>query len=155
MYNTFSNESVVSRINNGEMGLLNAPDEFLKMLDLAAEARKDTEGYFEIFKDGKILPLGLVKGMAIFHIAKILEKSNFFNYIVNIGGDIQTGGLDEMNKKWEIEILNAFVRSKAANSALLKSTPEDVNKLDAETDVPVTEAGTEERLSVNSSYEKS
>ncbi len=109
VFSPFSKDSEISRINRGEILLENYSAEMKEVLFLAEKTKKDTVGFFDIaVTPGKINPVGIVKGWAIQNAAKILENKGFKNFFVDIGGDIQTKGLNRANQKWKIGIRNPF-----------------------------------------------
>jgi thiamine biosynthesis lipoprotein len=86
---------------------------------LAEETKQRTNGFFDIKKpsssssDELLLgrqydPSGIVKGLAIWNAAKILELRGFENFYIDAGGDIQTHGKNASNEKWSVGIKNPF-----------------------------------------------
>ncbi len=109
IFSPFRESSETCRINRGEILPENYSAEMKEILVLAEQTKKETNGFFNIeTTPGKINPVGIVKGWAIFKAAQILEKKGFENFYVDIGGDIQTKGLNSEGKKWKIGIRNPF-----------------------------------------------
>lgn len=109
IFSPFRDTSETCRINRGEILPSNSSAEMKEILLLAEKTKKETNGFFNIeTTPGKINPVGIVKGWAIYNAAKILEKKGFKNFYVDIGGDIQTRGLNHEGKKWKIGIRNPF-----------------------------------------------
>lgn len=109
IFSPFKGDSETSKINRGEIASENYSAEMKEILFLAEKTKKETHGFFNIKNEpGKINPVGIVKGWAIYNAAKILEKKSFENFYIDIGGDIQTKGLNYENKKWQIGIRNPF-----------------------------------------------
>src|SRR5689334_15659150 len=65
IFSTYKEESEISRFNNGLIKYKDLSDEVKKVLELCEETKKETDGYFDIEREGKIDPSGLVKGYAI------------------------------------------------------------------------------------------
>ncbi|EKD43829.1 MAG: hypothetical protein ACD_72C00101G0004 [uncultured bacterium] len=109
IFSPYRETSETCRINRNEILPKNYSDEMKEILTLAEKTKRETNGFFDIeIIPGKINPVGIVKGWAIYNAAKILEKKGFKNFYVDIGGDIQTSGLNHENKKWQIGIRNPF-----------------------------------------------
>ncbi len=107
-FSTYKNESEITLINSGKL----TDDEYSKdmklILELSEETKKQTNGYFDIYHEGKCDPSGLVKGWAIFNAAKILKDRRLANYYIEAGGDIQVSGKNSQGKNWKIGIRNPF-----------------------------------------------
>ena len=110
-FSTYKKDSEISRINRGELGESDYSDEMREVFALAEQTKKDTNGFFNITKpDGSIDPSGLVKGWAIRNAAQLIERMGFANYLLDVGGDIQLGGVDELGEPWTVGIRNPFNR---------------------------------------------
>ena len=108
-FSTYKEDSEISRINRGELMTEDYSEEMREVFILSEETKKITNGYFNIQKkNGLYDPSGLVKGWAINNGAKILREMGCRNFYVDIGGDIQTAGLNEEGEKWSIGIRNPF-----------------------------------------------
>lgn len=108
-FSPFKETSEVSRINRGEILPVNYSAEMKEVLRLAEQTRIDTDGFFNIeTTPGKINPVGLVKGWAIYQAAQILKEKGFKNFYLEIAGDIQIAGLNHEGQKWRIGIRNPF-----------------------------------------------
>jgi thiamine biosynthesis lipoprotein len=94
-FSTYKEDSEISRINRGELAL-------------AERTKKATDGYFDIRRDGRCDPSGIVKGWAIFNAAEILREKGCQNYYVDAGGDIQVAGKNARGQDWRVGIQNPF-----------------------------------------------
>ncbi len=111
-FSVFKETSEISKINNGQWPEKNWSADMKEIFRLAAEAKKQTNGYFDIRKpDGQYDPSGLVKGWAIWQAAKILEKDGFQNFYVDAGGDIQVAGKNSNGEDWSVGIKNPINQS--------------------------------------------
>ncbi len=118
-FSTYKQESEISRINRGEVAPAQYSPEMQKIFALAAETKKDTDGYFDIEvprrlpagRQGSIDPSGLVKGWAIREATRLIEKMGYSNYFVDVAGDIQSRGQDSSGQDWTIGIRNPFNRT--------------------------------------------
>lgn len=107
-FSTYKPESEISRMNRGELTLADASDETRLVFALADQTKQVTRGYFDIAHGGKIDPSGLVKGWAIQQVANRLAERGFREYMVDIGGDIQTAGRNQAGRAWRLGIQNPF-----------------------------------------------
>lgn len=106
LFNTFRDDSEISKINRGELKVSQYSQEVNEIFRLAEKTKLETLGYFDINREGKIDPLGIVKGWAIKNGAEMLKKSGYKKYFVDAGGDIQAEG-----KNWRVGIRNPFNRN--------------------------------------------
>jgi thiamine biosynthesis lipoprotein len=109
-YSTYKPDSEISMINKG-LPEASWSDEMKRVLKLCEETKRQTMGYFDIEKDGKLDPSGLVKGWAIRNAANILKKHGVKNFFIDAGGDIQVCGTNKDGEPWIIGVRNPFDRS--------------------------------------------
>lgn len=107
-FSTYKEESEISQINRQQITLAEASDEMRSIFFLAEETRLATDGYFDIQRNGKIDPSGLVKGWAIQNAADLLQQWGFHNYYVDAGGDMQVAGHNAQGKAWRLGIRSPF-----------------------------------------------
>ncbi|HSX40661.1 MAG TPA: FAD:protein FMN transferase [Candidatus Saccharimonadales bacterium] len=107
-FSTYKNSSVISKINNGLLSQKNVSKEVAQVLARCEQTKRETGGFFNAWKNGKLDPSGLVKGYAIYHGAQMLHKFGFKNFAVEIAGDVQVFGTNEEKKPWRIGIQNPF-----------------------------------------------
>lgn len=110
VFSTYTPTSEISRINADSLHITDASDEVKKIFSLCDSTREETNGYFDMRKDGKIDPSGIVKGYAIHEAASIVRKKGYSNFFIEIAGDIEVEGKNENNEKWKIGIENPFNR---------------------------------------------
>jgi len=108
-FSTYKDGSEISKINKGLLKLNEASEEMKKVLRLCEETKEETKGYFDVEKNGKIDPSGLVKGYAIWQASLVLEKKGYKNFYVEIAGDGEVRGLNN-GEVWRIGIENPFNR---------------------------------------------
>jgi FAD:protein FMN transferase len=109
-FSTYKEESEISRINNHQLKADRYSNDMKIVLKLCEQTKLETDGYFNIIRNGRLDPSGLVKGWAIFNAANLIEKWGFENFFVDAGGDIQTHGKNENGQPWKIGIRNPFDR---------------------------------------------
>lgn len=115
-FSPFKPTSELSQINSQKILPSQASPEMKLILKLCQQTKKDTQGYFDIFHNGKIDTSGVVKGWAIHEAAKLLKKLGSKKFFVNAGGDIQAVG-----KKWTFGIQNPFNRSEIVKTVTIKN----------------------------------
>lgn len=109
-FSAFKETSEITKINKGELKEKDYSVDMKIVLDLCQKTKDETNGYFNIKKEDKLDPSGLVKGWAIYEASKILKKQGFENFYIDAGGDIQTYGLNAESKPWRVGIRNPFNR---------------------------------------------
>lgn len=103
-FSTYKPDSEISRINAGlKEDFWN--ERVKEVIRLCRQTAKLTAGYFDINRNGKIDPSGLVKGWSIHEASKILSPK-FNNYYIEAGGDIEVSGFNSDNQPWRIGIRN-------------------------------------------------
>jgi thiamine biosynthesis lipoprotein len=101
-FSTYKKTSEITKINNGLLKTQEYSTDMKKIFQLAAQTKKETNGYFDIQQNNHIDPSGIVKGWAIHNTAGIFKKEGFSKYYVEAGGDIEVAGT------WTIGIRNPF-----------------------------------------------
>lgn len=106
-YSPYKPSSEVSRINEG------LPEdqwsgEMKEILQLCEQTKRQTRGYFDVYRKGRLDPSGLVKGWAINNAAGRLRDRGFRNFYVEAGGDVQVSGLNQDGQPWSVGIRNPF-----------------------------------------------
>lgn len=108
-FSTYKESSEISRLNRGELLASQASEALKTILTLSEQTRQETQGYFDIQRNGIYDPSGIVKGWAIQNAAQMLEKRGFHHSYIDAGGDIQLAG-NNHGKPWRIGIRNPFNR---------------------------------------------
>lgn len=107
-FSTYQAGSEISKINRGELSLIQASADMQTIFALAEQTRLETDGFFDIHHNGAYDPSGIVKGWAIARAAQILTDRGWKNFYVDAGGDIQAVGLNDRGQKWRVGIRNPF-----------------------------------------------
>lgn len=108
-YSTYKPDSEISKINRG-LPESEWSEEMRQVLEMCEQTKRQTGGYFDIKRSGKIDPSGLVKGWAIHNAAKLLREKGIENFYIDAGGDVQTSGANDEGQPWKIGIRNPFNR---------------------------------------------
>jgi thiamine biosynthesis lipoprotein len=107
-FSTYKETSEISRLNNGELTEEDLSVDMREVLLLAEVTKKETDGYFDMERDGYKDPSGIVKGWAIWRAAQQLLAVGYQNFYIDAGGDIQAYGLNESGEPWRIGIRHPF-----------------------------------------------
>lgn len=107
-FSTYKPNSEISRINSRAITLAQASHDMRTIFALAERTKQETNGYFDITRDGIYDPSGVVKGWAIYHAAQIMRLAGCRNFYVDAGGDIQADGKNSQRQPWRIGIRNPF-----------------------------------------------
>jgi FAD:protein FMN transferase len=108
-FSTYKETSEISRLNRGELTEDECSQDVRTILALAEQTRRETDGYFDIRRDGAFDPSGIVKGWAVQNAADLLAECGFRDFYVDAGGDIQVSGTRQGNP-WRAGIRNPFDR---------------------------------------------
>jgi thiamine biosynthesis lipoprotein len=76
------------------------------VMQLAEETRQASGGYFDVYREGKFNPVGIVKGWAIQKAARLLQLAGFADFYVEAGGDAQICGRGPGGEPWRVGIRN-------------------------------------------------
>ncbi len=107
-FSTYKDDSEISAINRRELTVAQSSPDMRAVFALAEITRQETDGYFDIEREGRYDPSGLVKGWAIYHAAEILWADGFENFYVEAGGDIQAAGHNGRGEAWRVGIRHPF-----------------------------------------------
>ena len=106
-FSTFLPTSEISRINAGELHMLDASPDVVEVLDACTWLEHLSDGVFNARRpDGSIDPAGFVKGWAAERAAILLGEAGLQNFYLRIGGDIQTHGMQATGEKWRVGIVD-------------------------------------------------
>ena len=107
-FSTYKDTSAISAINAGRIALDAASAEVRAVFALAEQTRRETDGYFNIWRGDRYDPAGIVKGLAIASAADILRAAGCANFYVDAGGDIEAAGHNAEGQPWRVGIRNPF-----------------------------------------------
>lgn len=118
-FSVFRKDSEISKINSKEIEHPKYSHEMKGILDLAEKTKRESFDYFDIERNGRLNPSGIVKGWAILQAAKKLEADGIKNFYIEAGGDIQTSGVNSEGKKWQVGIRNPFDHTQIVKTLIL------------------------------------
>jgi thiamine biosynthesis lipoprotein len=93
VFSTYRDDSVISRLQRGEIDLDDCPPEVHEVLDLGERARRESHGAFDVRRtgpDGRTVldPNGVVKGWAVDRAARVLDSLPGTDFCLSAGGDL-------------------------------------------------------------------
>lgn len=109
-FSPYKKTSEVAKINQG-LPEAEWSDDMRLIVKLAEQTKAATQGYFDVWHNGRFDPSGIVKGWAIDQAAQLLHEAGRHDFYIEAGGDIAVSGYNEAGDKWNIGIRNPFERS--------------------------------------------
>jgi FAD:protein FMN transferase len=109
VFSTYRDDSDVSRLGRGEIGLEECAPEVAEVLALGAAAGRDSSGAFGVWlpgPDGRPVldPSGVVKGWAADRAAAPLRELADTDFCLSAGGDLTCRTLDPGGTPWRIGV---------------------------------------------------
>lgn len=104
VFSTYRDDSQISRLARGELGVGECDPEVAEVLELAAEAERVSEGWFSPRYRGRLDPTGIVKGWATERAARRLAAAGASGVSVNGGGDVQLLGAPGAGRPWRVGV---------------------------------------------------
>jgi len=108
-FSTYRDDSVINRMDRGELSIDQCPRDVLEVLELARQAEQQSGGAFSIHLPGpggrhRLDPSGVVKGWAVQRASLILADLDNTDFCLSAGGDMvcRTTGTDRPD--WRIGI---------------------------------------------------
>lgn len=120
-FSTYKKTSEISRINSGEIPANLYSGDIKEIFALAEKTQRETGGYYDMKKDDKLDPTGVVKGWAIQKASTILKEWGYQNFYIDAGGDIQVAGKNQSGLRWIIGIRNPFNREEVVKRVSLSN----------------------------------
>lgn len=105
MFSTYREDSVVSRLNRGQLRLADAPEEVRFVYEQCEQWRARTGGWFDSSFAGPVDPSGYVKAWAIGQASAMLQLAGSRRHSVNGGGDIYAIGSAD-DEPWTFGIVD-------------------------------------------------
>ncbi len=109
VFSTYRPDSVVCRIDRGEMTVADAPPEVAEVLAIGAEAKHHSGGAFDVWRTGPdgrdhLDPSGVVKGWAVERAGDAVRGLEDTDFCLSAGGDLTCRTLDPDTDPWLIGI---------------------------------------------------
>ena len=114
-FSTYRPDSVICRIDRGELPSEDVPAMVTWVLDRCEQLRHETNGYFDVrARDGILDPSALVKGWAVQRAADMLIEEGLRDFCLNAGGDVVTRGAPHPEQRWRVGIQHPLDRGALA-----------------------------------------
>ena len=107
VFSTYRADSFVSRLDRGEVLAAEGPPEVAEVLALGERARVESRGAFDVVRDGRLDPSGVVKGWAVERAAEPLRRLDDTDFCLSAGGDMVVRVADPDRPDWRIGIEDA------------------------------------------------
>jgi thiamine biosynthesis lipoprotein len=109
-FSPFRDDSVVCRLERGELRLADTPADVRFVLDRCDELRAATGGAFSVRARGTLDPSGFVKGWAVDRAAAILTGHGLRDLCVTAGGDVVARGGALPADRWRVGVQHPHER---------------------------------------------
>ncbi|MBN1170848.1 MAG: FAD:protein FMN transferase [Micromonosporaceae bacterium] len=103
-FSPFKPDSEICRLDRGETGVEGCSVYLAEILDACAKLWKETDGYFDIYANGRLDPCGYVKGWAAELASARLAEAGSVNHFINAGGDVRVRGHAAPGVPWHIPV---------------------------------------------------
>jgi thiamine biosynthesis lipoprotein len=107
-FSTYKDDSEITLLNQHRISLAESSEDMRIVFALAEQTKLESQGYFDIARDGAYDPSGLVKGWAIYNAAEILRQKGCKDFYVDAGGDVEAVGRNPRGENWRAGIRNPF-----------------------------------------------
>jgi len=104
----FLDTSETTRINKGLLRPETYSEDMQTVMRLAEKTRLETDGYFDVYRDGVFNPVGLVKGWAVHNAAEMLRGQSLLDFFIEAGGDVEVAGRNQTGDYWAVGIRHPF-----------------------------------------------
>ncbi len=116
LFSTFRATSQISRVNRGELALLDCADEVLEVMDACTWLEHESDGAFCARRPDPpyaLDPAGYVKGWAAERAAARLRDAGLHRWYFAVGGDLCTSGSPVDADHWSIALADPADASRA------------------------------------------
>ena len=125
-FSTYKDDSEITLINQRQITLEESSEDMRIVFALAEQTKQETQGYFDIARNGAYDPSGLVKGWAIYNAAEILRQKGCKDFYVDAGGDVEAVGKKPTGAKTgarEFGILSTRTKSSKCFPSAIAESP--------------------------------
>ena len=125
VFSTFRPDSEISRINRGDLHLLDASREVIDVLDACSFLESISDGAFSArTRAGTLDPAGFVKGWAVERASRMLGDGGLRQWYVSLGGDMQMGDAPDPRpgepRGWKVGIADPVDSSRTVSGLLIQ-----------------------------------
>jgi len=103
-FTPFRPDSEIKRLERQELSLADAHPDVREVLDACTVLRSESDGAFDVWRDGRLDPSGYVKGWAAERAADVLRAVGARSFALNIGGDIVCAGGRAPGSPWRVGV---------------------------------------------------
>jgi thiamine biosynthesis lipoprotein len=105
-FSTYREDSQISRLARGEIGVERCDPDVLLVLEMCERLRQVSRGYFDAWAAGPGLldPSGVVKGWSVEVASGLLAAEGFGHHLINAGGDVRVRGEREPGRPWRVGV---------------------------------------------------
>lgn len=104
-FSPFRPDSELARLDRGELADDELSDDMHEVLGIAARAREDSGGVFDVRSpEGRLDTNGVVKGWAAQKAADVLVAAGLHDFCLNAGGDVVARGEPEPGRPWQVAV---------------------------------------------------
>ena len=104
-FSPFRADSELARLDRGELADDELSDDMHEVLAIAARAREDSGGVFDVRSpEGRLDTNGVVKGWAAQRAADVLVAAGLHDFCLNAGGDVVARGEPEPGRPWQVAV---------------------------------------------------
>src|SRR5262249_22167897 len=111
-FSTYRADSEVSRLNRAELSVDSASPDLRNVLEMCADLRLETDGYFDAYVTGLLDPSGYVKGWSVEVASAQLAEAGSVNHCLNAGGDVRTRGRPAPGQEWRVGVRHPWEADK-------------------------------------------
>jgi len=109
VFSTYRDDSCVSLLGRGEIGLEDCPPEVAEVLELGERARGESGGAFSVLRPGPdgepvLDPSGAVKAWAVERASAALAGLDDTDFCLSAGGDLTCRTLDPDGAPWRVGV---------------------------------------------------
>lgn len=112
VFSTYRADSYVSRLNRGAPAIADCPPEVAEVLALGEQARIESGDAFDVRRDSRLDPSGVVKGWAVERAAQKLAQLPATDYCLGAGGDLTCRVSGPDSEAWRVGIEDPFAPDK-------------------------------------------
>jgi thiamine biosynthesis lipoprotein len=104
VFSPYRPDSFVSRLDRGEIDLVDCPPELREVLALGERARRESGGAFDVRRAGRLDPSGVVKGWAVQRASRPLHHLADTDFCLSAGGDMVCRVADPARPAWRVGV---------------------------------------------------
>jgi thiamine biosynthesis lipoprotein len=103
-FSTYLDDSDISRLDRGELGVADCRPEVDEVLTACVALARETAGFFSVRAAGRLDPSGYVKGWAVAGAAERLAAAGARAFCITAGGDVVARGRPAPGRRWRVGI---------------------------------------------------